>query len=273
MQYLNASHRSIKSFYALTIYTILSFYEYMGKFLNLAKEHIQKLGYKVLQPIKDKNEFAIGYYAEYKNKTLIMIAFEKFHFILKQGACKSIDIEIINTAIENNCNLLIYTHEPTHQHEPECYIISPEKIDYWAKTNKVNIEVFGKWDFCEKRKKYVNVPLSQLDMKNIRADRSRQMYDGENFWNTYLRPIGYIFIGNQHNDPIFKEIFGYCPDFVNFKTHIIIEEGKHPKQIEKERNELAKSHGFKIFFISKDIDFYKKHPEAVDVVLKVIKYL
>lgn len=245
----------------------------MGKFLNLAKDHIQKLDYEILEPIKDQKNCNLSYYAKYNNRTYMLLAFEKFHFMLGKGVCKSIDVELVDNAKKENYDFLIYTNEPIYKHEPECYVISPEKIDYWAKNNKVDIELFGKWDFCEKRRKYIDVPLSQLGMKNIRTDRSRLINKGERLWQPYLKPLEYIYIGDQHNDPIYKEIFGYTPDFANFNKKIILEEGKHSKEIEEKRKKLANNHGFQIFFIPHDYDFYKKHPEAINAILEVIEYL
>jgi len=245
----------------------------MGEFLNHAKEHLEKLDYKISKPFVDNNEYPIGYYVFYKNRWHTLIAFEKFYLKKQIGACKSIDVKIIDDAIKKENELLIYVHEPTYSKESECYTISPNKIKHWAEHNDIYYQQFRKYDFCELRTLYDLVPLSQLGMKNIRTDRSRRINKGEKLWQPYLKTLEYIYIGDQHNDPIYKEIFGYTPDFANFNKKIIIEEGIHSKKIEDIRKKLAKKHGFKIFFIPHDYNFYNKYPEAINLILESIKYL
>ena len=240
------------------------------RFLQIAKEHLEKLGYKIGESFTDSKNYPIGYYMTYKNKESILIAFQKFHLLKDKGVCKSIDVELVEDASKKNMNIVIYIHEPTFEHEPECYYISPDKIKNWGNINLDARERWAKFEWEEQREKYENVPLSQLCMKNLRADRSRQMYDGEKFWDAHLNPLGFIFIGNQHNEPIYKRIFGYTPDFAHFSRQVIVEEGRHSKEEKIRRKQLAEQHGFKIFFIGREVDFYKNHPEAVNCLLEVI---
>ncbi|CAK0757696.1 hypothetical protein CCP3SC1AL1_2430005 [Gammaproteobacteria bacterium] len=240
------------------------------RFLEIAKKHMEKLGYTIGVPFTDKKNYPLGYYMTYKNKWFLLIAFEKFHLLNGKGACKSIDIKIVDEAVNKNMTIVIYIHEPTFEHEPEGYYISPDKIKNWGDNNLDARERWAKFDTEEEREKYLNVPLSQLGIRNLRSDRSRQLYEGEQFWDIHLKPRGFIFIGNQHNDPIYKEIFGYTPDFANFTKRLIIEEGRHSKEEEQRRKQLAEQHGFKIFFIPKTVNYYKKNPDAVKIVLEEI---
>lgn len=236
-------------------------------YLEKASAFITNLGYKVSRRIEDDKRCLFGFLVTFNKKRYYLLAVKDFHHLEGVGICKSIDVGIVDWAREKGSYILLYVNEPA----PSCYQINPDNI--WAIRDSLGREKFSATWRGEERWKYKNVPLARIGMRNIRGDMAREMNNGEKLWAQDLKELGFIYIGDQHGDFVYRKSIGFCPDFVHLLTNVIIEEGWHNKDEVNRRKALAEQHNMLLYFIPHDFEFYRRNPEAVQGVLGIIKEL
>lgn len=143
----------------------------MAKYLQLAKAHLHELEYEILETIKDSEGCEMALLVKRKNTNSILFAFQNFLLRKGIGICKSVDVELIHKAFDDELEILFYVDEP----KPEIYFISANKIGKWINESSPLIEMFSKLKGCEDRKKYSEIPLKTLGLKNIN-DREKKPF-------------------------------------------------------------------------------------------------